>query len=240
MAVVFITSGARRIGRHLALTAAQRGYDVGFTYHTSTDEAQATIADLEAIGVRVRAVSTDVAKEDLLTSAFDDVVAHLGPPTVVISNTGVFAPANAHATASDVRGAVDVNTLPLITLARCMERQPADGVRRLIAMSSLGSMEIWKDRLAYNVSKSALNTAVRSLARTLAPHITVNAVAPGAIRQPEDVRESDAGLVPTERIPMARYGSAQDIADAVWFFATSTSYITGQILSVDGGYGLVR
>jgi 3-oxoacyl-[acyl-carrier protein] reductase/pteridine reductase len=68
----------------------------------------------------------------------------------------------------------------------------------------------------------------------------VNAVAPGALEQPGETQASDAGRVSSSRIPMQRYGTADDVIDAVWFFATASSYITGQILAVDGGYGMVR
>ncbi|MBS1560458.1 MAG: SDR family oxidoreductase [Bacteroidetes bacterium] len=240
MSVVFITGGGRRLGRAMALGFAERGYDVGITFHTSADEAKSTVDAIRAMGRRSHAVQADVANDAALQAAFEALVAELGIPDVVVSNAGVFPDANAHANAKDVRSAIDVNTLPLVTLARCIERHPLVGTPRLVAISSLGGMEIWKDRLAYNVSKSALNTAVRSLARSLAPHVTVNAVAPGAIEQPSERTEADKGLTHLERIPMRRYGTAADVFEAVWFFSTTTTYITGQIISVDGGYGLVR
>ncbi len=240
MSVVFITGGGRRLGRAMALGFAERGYDVGITFHTSSDEARSAVDAIHAMGRRSHAVQADVATDLALQAAFDVLVAELGVPDVVISNAGVFPDANAHASASDVRSAIDVNTLPLVTLARCIERHPSVGGTRLVAISSLGGLEIWKDRLAYNVSKSALNTAVRSLARSMAPQVTVNAVAPGAIEQPTERTDADKGLTQLERIPMRRYGTAADVFEAVWFFSTTTTYITGQIISVDGGYGLVR
>jgi pteridine reductase len=240
MSVVFITGGGRRLGRAMALGFAERGYDVGITFHTSADEARSAVDAILAMGHRSHAVQADVANEEALQAAFEVLVDELGVPDVVVSNAGVFPDANAHVNATEVRAAIDVNTLPLVTLARCIERHPSVGGTRLVAISSLGGLEIWKDRLAYNVSKSALNTAVRSLARSMAPQVTVNAVAPGAIEQPTERTESDKGLTQLERIPMRRYGTAVDVFEAVWFFSTTTTYITGQILSVDGGYGLVR
>lgn len=240
MSVVFITGGGRRLGRAIALGFAERGFDVGITFHASVDEARATTELVLALGRRIHAVAVNVADDVALTAAFEALVVELGAPDVVVSNAGVFPEANAHADATDVRAAIDVNTLPLVTLARCIERHPASQGTRLIALSSLGGLEIWKDRLAYNVSKSALNTVVQSLARSMAPTVTVNAVAPGAIEQPTERTEADSGLTARERIPMKRYGTANDVFDAVWFFSTTSTYITGQILRVDGGYGLVR
>ena len=108
-------------------------------------------------------------------------------------------------------------------------------------MGSLGAHEIWRDRIAYNVSKSALHTMVQTLARGLAPRISVNSVAPGIIVQPNDVAEHErAGMIGIDRIPMERYGDVADVFDAVWFFATASRYITGQTIIVDGGYHLTR
>jgi len=239
MSVVFITGGGRRLGRAIALQFAEKGFDVGILYLTSEDQTRSTINEIRAMGKHASSVRVDVADEVALSMAFDALVGDLGAPEVVISNAGVFPDADPRATTDDVRRAVDVNTLPLITLARCIERHGTNGLTRLVALSSLGGVEIWKDRLAYNVSKSALNTAVRSLARSMAPSVLVNAVAPGAIEQPEERTTSDGHMAGPDRIPMQRYGTAADVFEAVWFFSTTT-YVTGQILHVDGGYGLVR
>lgn len=243
MPIVFITGGARRIGKQLALNFARRGWDVGFTYHTSSEAAVQTLQELQQIGVRADMKRCDVANDDELTHAFQRLNETLGTPAVVISNAGIFPDRRTinELDAAAFRATLDVNTTPLLTLAKAYHAAlKNDQQGRLIAISSLGALEVWKDRIDYNVSKSALVTLVQTLARSLAPSITVNTVAPGAIVMPDEPSSSDAAVASTDRIPMGRYGLPQDVFDAVWFFATATSYITGQLLTVDGGYRLVR
>lgn len=244
MPIVWITGGARRIGRGLALRFAARGYDVAFTYHTSHDAAAATKAEIENLGRRCLITQCDVADDVSLGSALATFEQELGTADVVVSNAGVF-PMQQTVVDTGLEGLKDtlsVNTFPLLTIARSYHSACARNGRqgRLISIGSLGSMEIWKDRIAYNVSKSALQTLAHTLARALAPSMTVNTVAPGAIAQPEDVTSNDASLIDASRIPMNRHGSVDDVFDAVWFFATASPYITGQTIVVDGGYRLVR
>jgi 3-oxoacyl-[acyl-carrier protein] reductase/pteridine reductase len=244
MPVVWITGGARRIGRGLALRFAERGFDVAFTYNTSQAQAVRVCEEIEACGRRALAVRCDVSDAALLTATLEQFMADIGPADVVVSNAGVFPPARSvgETPLEDLEDTLRVNTLPLYTIAQVYERMCRTEGRtgRIISIGSLGAFEIWRGRIPYNVSKHALHTLVQALARALAPMITVNTVAPGAIRQPEDPTENDTSLVDVSRIPMGRYGTVDDIFDAVWFFATASSYCTGQVLSVDGGYRLTR
>ncbi len=168
----------------------------------------------------------------------------LGHASVIVSNAGVFPEPKTvlETSTSLVEDTLRINTLPLLTIAQFYQesctRNAAAG--RLVSLGSLGALEIWKDRIAYNVSKSALQTLALTLARGLAPTISVNTVSPGAIAQPEEATENDSNLIDPNRIPMKRHGTVDDIFDAVWFFATSSQYITGQTIVVDGGYHLVR
>ena len=186
----------------------------------------------------------DVTDPVMLTDALTRLTDTLGTADVVVSCAGVFPPATAvqDLTEQHVLDTLRVNTLPLLTLSRLYEQQCRQGQRsgRIVVIGSLGAREIWKDRAAYNVSKSALTTLAHSLARSLAPQICLNIVAPGAIAQPLDQRDSDASLVDVSRIPMQRHGEAADVVDAVRYFARCSPYITGQTIVVDGGYGLVR
>ncbi len=257
MSVVFITGGARRIGRRLAECFAAKGWTVGVTYNSSVKAKESLEKQFKLDSVTSAFSRCDVANEAQLLVSLKELSDLLGTPDVIVSNAGVFPDAKpiAETEAQDVLDAIAVNTLPLLTIARWLHAQtssksPADAhvdahkgaphVRRLIAITSLGAVELWKDRLAYNVSKSALQTMAYSLSRSLAPHITVNSVAPGAIVISDEPSASDTAVTKADRIPMQRYGTADDVFDAVHYFATCSSYITGQLIMVDGGYHRVR
>lgn len=244
MPVAIVVGGARRIGAAIVRGLSQDGYDVGFTHHTSIAEADALVGSLTADGCKAATAMCDVTDPVMLTDALNRLAGALGPADVVVSCAGVFPPATAvqDLTEQHVLDTLRVNTLPLLTLSRVYEQQCRQDQRsgRIVVIGSLGAREIWKDRAAYNVSKSALTTLAHSLARSLAPQICLNIVAPGAIAQPLDQRDSDASLVDVSRIPMQRHGEAADVVDAVRYFARCSPYITGQTIVVDGGYGLVR
>ncbi|MBU3679811.1 MAG: SDR family oxidoreductase [Candidatus Kapabacteria bacterium] len=244
MPVAIVVGGARRIGAAIVRGLADEGYDVGFTYHTSQSAAEKLSATLLAAGRKVSTARCDITDPDALTHALHELSSVLGHAHVVISCAGVFPPAAAvqDLTEQHMTEAFRANTLPLLTIARqyrlqCYEYQQSG---RIVVIGSLGAREIWRDRAAYNVSKAALMTLAHSLARSLAPQISINTVAPGAIAQPLERRDTDSSLVDVSRIPMQRYGEAADVVDAVRYFARCSPYITGQTIVVDGGYGLVR
>lgn len=242
MPVAIVIGGARRIGAAIVRGLASDGFDVGLTYHSSADQATELRSSLTAVRCTMR--RCDVTIPDELTASMNGLCDELGAADVVVYNVGVFPAATPvdELGEDDLLGALRVNTLPLLTIARAYQQQcrAAQRTGRIVVIGSLGAREIWRDRAAYNTSKAAQATLAHSLARSLAPMITVNIVAPGAIAQPLETQESDASLVDPGRIPMKRHGQASDVVDAVRYFARCSDYITGQTIVVDGGYGLVR
>lgn len=244
MPVAIVIGGARRLGRSISLQLAARGYDVGITYYTSSEQASTLEREVIAMERRFVASTCDVRNETEIIASWQHLVSELGTPDVVVVCAGVF-PDRRHPVDVSIEQVVDamkINALPLVTVAQqyALHCSSHGTSGRIVSIGSLGAVEIWNNRLAYNMSKSAGRTAALSLARSLAPAVSVNIVAPGAIAQPGDETESDASLIPTERIPMGRYGTDADVCDAVMFFASASHYITGQTIYVDGGYGLTR
>ena len=208
---------------------------LGLNYHTATQaEAELARESCLARGAKsVQLLAGDITQQsESLVSAFANSA---GGIDVLVNNAGVMP---ARKSLEDLNIAEFEETLALnlvapLALAKAAARymQPGSAV---INLASLGGIQIWKERIPYNVSKSALITLTKALARELAPRqITVNAVAPGAIRvENEDARRMG---IAEEKIPMGIYGTPEDIAKAVLYFAYDAPYVTGQVVVVDGG-----
>ena len=243
MPVAAVIAGARRIGAEIVRGLASDGYDVGLTYNTSTTEAQKLQLELVALNRECQVVQCDVTVPLAIGSALTNLEDGMGFADIIVYNAGVFpgAAPPADIDEDDLLQALRVNTLPVLTLARHYEMRCREHQRtgRIIILGSLGAREIWRDRAAYNTSKAAQHTLALSLARSLAPTMSINIVAPGQIVL-EGEQESHSAIVSERRIPKERHGSADDVVDAVRYFARCSEYITGQTIVVDGGYGLVR
>ena len=243
MPVVAVIAGARRIGAEIVRGLASDGYDVGLTYNNSVTAALELQREIVTLKRACQIVRCDVTVPSEIRDALTNLEDAMGFPDVVVYNAGVFPKATppADIDEDDLLDAIRVNTIPVLTLARYYEMRCRELQRtgRVIILGSLGAREIWSDRAAYNTSKAAQHTLALSLARSLAPLMSINIVAPGQIVL-EGEQESSSAIVSERRIPKQRHGSADDVVDAVRYFARCSEYITGQTIVVDGGYGLVR
>ena len=236
--VVLVTGAAKRLGRAIALAAADEGADVAITYRESAHEARAVVDELARRGAEALAVRCDITDEVNVREMIKEVVTELGKLDVLVNNAGNYETAEFEKLrlaqwdaifASNTRGPFLVSREALPHLKRRKGR--------IIHMGSLGGLRPWATHAHYCSSKAALHMLTKVMARALAPEIAVNAVAPGMI----DLGEKAAAAFMkrmAKQTPMRRNGTAADIAAAVMFFATSPSFITGQILAVDGGLGL--
>ncbi len=240
MSLVFITGAGRRIGKALAINFAKKGWDVAINYNSSEKSAIETAEICRAQGVRTNTYKADVSIKEEIVSAIDKCIEELGIPDVLVNNAGVFPE---RTNISDIEESLIDNTFGINLKGEFFTSQYfsqlAKPNSRIINIASLGAFEIWKGRLPYHISKSALIHMTRALAVELAPNISVNSVSPGAIEVRDDPAK-DSSLISVDKIPMKRYGTPDDIFDAVYFFATTTSYITAQNITVDGGYHYSR
>jgi NAD(P)-dependent dehydrogenase (short-subunit alcohol dehydrogenase family) len=233
---ILITGGVRRLGLAMALAFAERGARLALNYfHTQQEEAEQARQDVLAAG----ASQVDLIQGDLRYEAVqivEQAVGALGGLEVLINNAGIFPPRRKF---SGLPIHTFERTLGLNLLAPFQVTQAAlphlGSGSSVINLASLGGIQIWKERIDYNVSKSALITLTKALARDLADDgIRVNAIAPGAIQVDEDEQMG----VPAERIPLGHYGAASDIAKAAVYLAFDAPYVTGQVIVVDGGRSL--
>lgn len=232
-----ITGGAVHLGKAIALAMADAGAQIAFTYLDSKDEAEQTLAAIKAKGRSATAVPCDVRNSKSIVAAVDSIQKQFGSLDVLVNNAGFFESVDFEELteaqwdnmfATNVRG-------PFLVARHCI---PALRSRqgRIINLGSLGGEKPWTTHAHYCSSKAALHMLSRVMAKALAPEIAVNCIAPGMIDQGDD----DAGMLArfAGSTPMKRNGTAKDVISAVMYFATAPHFITGQILTVDGGLGL--
>jgi NAD(P)-dependent dehydrogenase (short-subunit alcohol dehydrogenase family) len=233
-----VTGGARRIGRAISLTLADAGADVAITYHTSKTEAARTVQEIAALGRNALAIECDVRSEASAHKAIAELVAGFGRLDLLVNNAAVFRTAPLDSLSLDEWDMVfDTNTRGPFLMAREALPHLRSAEGRIINIGSLGGMRAWSTHGHYSSSKAALHTLTQAMAKAFAPQVTVNCVAPGFLDLGVESRETAERFA--DRTPMQRNGTAEDVAQAVLFFATGPRFVTGQILAVDGGLGLV-
>jgi NAD(P)-dependent dehydrogenase (short-subunit alcohol dehydrogenase family) len=233
-----VTGGARRIGREIALTLARAGADVAITYRNSGAEALQTAAEIESLGCRALAVDCDVRSEVSVRAAIQSVVGKFGRLDLLVNNAAVFDSAPLDRISLEAWDTVfETNARgPFLVAREALEHlRAAEG--RIVNIGSLGGMHAWANHAHYCGSKAALHMLTQAMARAFAPQVSVNCVAPGWIEL--DGSDEAAGARFAAGTPMRRNGTAEDVAQAVLFFAAGPKFVTGQILGVDGGLGLV-
>jgi NAD(P)-dependent dehydrogenase (short-subunit alcohol dehydrogenase family) len=236
--VVFITGGAQRLGRAIALGMAKAGADVAITFRSSSHEAQNTVGDLCSYGKRALALRCDVTDETSVKAAFKEATTQLNGVDILVNNAGQYETIdfeNLTLKRWDAIFAANVRGPFLVSQHALKYLRQRRG--KIINMGSLGGLRPWSSHAHYCSSKAAVHMLTKVMAKALAPQIAVNCVAPGMIDLGE---RSGASFMQrmAKRTPMLRNGNGEDIAAAVLFFATGPHFITGQILSVDGGLGL--
>ncbi len=236
-----ITGGARRIGRSIALALASAGADVAITWRTSEAEAHQTTAEMRALGVRALAVECDVRSQASAGRAIEASLAAFSRLDLLINNAAVFRSAPLESIALDEWDTVfETNTRGPFLVAREALPHLRAAHGRIVNIGSLGGLRAWTGHAHYCSSKAALHMLTQAMAKSFAPEVSVNCVAPGWIETDQSAPgERSSAERFAEKTPLRRNGTAADVAAAVLFFATGPSFVTGQILAVDGGLGLV-
>ena len=232
-----VTGGARRIGREIALALARAGADVAITYRASERDAQDTAEQIAALNVRSLRLQCDLRDATAVWSAAKQAVASLGRLDLLINNAGAYQTKTFDQISPDDWDAMfSVNVRGAFLMTQACTRELRKNHGRVINIGSLGGIRPWATHVHYCASKAALHMLTQATAKALAPEVMVNCVAPGMIDQGEADRELLDRFA--QKTPMERNGTAADIAQAVLFFAECPDFITGQILTVDGGLTL--
>lgn len=235
--LVLITGAARRVGRELALTVARQGGDVVIHYGRSETEARLLLEEIQALGRKaylLQAELNDPAQVSLLIPrAFE-----FGSLYALVNNAAIFQTLSWQTTTLenwDLHLMVNLTT-PFLLSQSFASNLPADATGRIVNLLDWRASRPAADHLPYTISKSALAALTHSLAIALAPRITVNGLALGAVLPPSE------GVAPAQilkNVPAGRWADLDEVGQALVFLLDGPAYITGEIIHLDGGRHLV-
>lgn len=219
--VALVTGGAKRVGRAIVETLHSAGFDVAFTYLSSESEARKLAKKVRGIAIRADLTRPEPASHEIQKS--------LGRLDVLVNSASIYVPGE-----SKLREMMAIHVESPLLLCRAFEKQLRKNRGHVVNMVDLLAERPWPQYSAYCASKAALWNLTLSLARDLAPQVTVNGIAPGVVEWPDDYPRSERQKY-LRRVPLNRAGTPQDVAQLVRFLVTEGSYITGQIIRLDGG-----
>ncbi|MDK1009615.1 MAG: 3-oxoacyl-[acyl-carrier-protein] reductase [Actinomycetota bacterium] len=241
--VALVTGAARGIGREIALKLARDGFAVAVNYASSEAKAEKVVAQIETAGGRAVALQADVSDPDAVISLFSTVTDELGPVHVLVNNAGITDDGLVLRMSADQWDSVLNTNLRSVFL--CTKAALRSMVRarsgRIINISSVSGISGNPGQGNYSAAKAGIIGFTKSVAKEVGSRgITVNAVAPGFIKT--DMTETLGAAVidgVEQQIALGRMGLPKEVASMVGYLASSdASYITGQVIVVDGGLAL--
>ncbi|MGZ9159551.1 MAG: 3-oxoacyl-[acyl-carrier-protein] reductase [Candidatus Limnocylindrales bacterium] len=235
-----VTGGSRGIGRAIALRLATQGADVAFSYKGNAAAAADTTAAIEALGRRALAIQADVSDVSAADGVVKATLDAFGKVDILINNAGITRDDLIMRMSEEAwRSVLETNLFGAFWMIKAVTR-PMLKARggRIINMTSVSGQAGQMGQANYSAAKAGLIGLTKATARELASRgITVNAVAPGFVLT--ELTQDLPGPLKAEitaRTPLGRFGTTEEIADAVAFLASDEAgYITGQVLAVDGG-----
>lgn len=218
---------------------ARKGAQVVLHYRTQAENARKTAAEISAFGLTPSIVSGDVSKAEDWQKMTDETLAAHGHIDVLINNAAIFYRTPfLKTTEADWDHFMDVNLKSVYLGCRIIgEKMVAQKQGKIINMTDVATEKIWENYIPYSVSKAGVVALTKGLAKALAPHVTVNAISPGAVLLPDDYSEKRTTYL-TETTPLKRIGSPEDIARTAAFLLEGSDFVTGTIIKVDGGRSL--
>lgn len=230
---ILITGASRRIGRALAVASAAAGADLIIHYGHSSELAEETRRLVVEQGRQAWMLQADFLRpEDVKRLA--EAAFSLGPVHALVNNAAIFGPATlAETSLQDWESHMAINLRAPFVLAQAFGRAlgpHSEG--RIVNILDWRATHPGRDHFAYTVSKAALAAMTKSLAQALAPRVSVNGLALGAILPPEG-RGMDPAII--KRVPARRWGTLEEVAHGLIFLLTGPTYVTGEIIYLDGG-----
>lgn len=236
---ILITGAARRVGRAIAVELARHDCDLAIHYHASGGDAEMTAQRCRAAGVRAELFTADLADAGAPTRLVEQVLDTFGRLDALINNAALFEPQTLDDwTPSTWERVLRVNLTAPMALAHAARQALRAAGGRIINLCDAASDRPLADHLAYSVSKGGLETLTRVLARAMAPQVNVVGIAPGIVEWPPGYDAAVRRKL-TERIPLQRVGTPEDVAQACAFVLRDGDFISGTVIKIDGGRHVV-
>lgn len=233
--VVLVTGGGRRVGKAIALGVAGRGARVVVHYNRSKKEAQKVAQEIEKKGGLAHLVQGDISRPRDCEKIVEGASAPFGRLDALVNNAAVFFKTPFfEVTEKDWNATLDANLKGSFFCAQAAARKMQKQGGKIINIADWSGLRPYTDYLPYCISKAGVIALTKGLARSLAPMIEVNAVAPGPVLLPEDFDETEKATI-IRHTPLKRVGSPTDIVNAVLFLLEGTDFMTGATIVIDGG-----
>ena len=233
--VALVTGAGRRLGQAMARALAGRGMTLAIHHHASADGARTLRDAVQAAGGRAECFAADLSDATAARALGGRVAGAFGRLDVLVNSAAVMHQVGFEDTTPELYDTVlglNLRSVFFCTQGAAAALRASRG--KVVNLADLAGLQPWPGFAAHSVSKAGVVMLTKVLARSLAPEVTVNAIAPGAVLVPE---EYDAGE--RERLakatPLARLGSPDDVVAALLFLLEGGDFVTGEVLTVDGG-----
>lgn len=235
---VLITGAAKRIGKSIALSLADDGWNIALHYNTSKKEATETAKEIEEKGVKVALIKADLTNEKQTAKIIEKANKELGKISCLINNASIFHNDNiSDFTSEPLDNHMKIHVYSPLTLSKDFAKQ-LNGSGNIINILDYSVWSLPDKFLTYSISKSALWTATQMLAKQLAPNIRVNGIGPGqSLKNKHETTESFKNAYKVT--PLKIDAKPQEICSAIKFIISSPS-MTGQMIALDGGKHLIN
>jgi pteridine reductase len=233
--VALVTGAGRRLGRAMAEALAGRDMTLAIHYHGSEEGARELQRQIVQAGGRAACFQADLTDAEAAGQLPKEVVARLGRLDVLINSAAVMQRLSLEDTTPKQWDSIfDLNLRSVFFCTRGAASALREARGKVVNMADLAGLEPWPGFAAHSISKAGVVMLTKVLARSLAPDVTVNAIAPGAVLVPEDYSAEERDRL-ARSTPLRRLGSPSDVISALLYLLEGGDFLTGEILVVDGG-----